>query len=64
MSLNPEDYGAKSNADIGSFLVGASAGGILDAVFNLAGFAEPLVFAVICGGGALGLKKLFESWRE
>lgn len=64
MSLDPEDFGAKSNADIGVFLVGASIGGGLDAVLNVAGFAEPFVFAGICGGGALGLKKLVESWRD
>ena len=61
---NPKNYGAKTTADVGVFLVGAAIGGGLDAVLNVAGFAEPFVFAGICGGGALGLKKLYEGWRE
>jgi hypothetical protein len=60
----PKDYGAETKADIGVFLVGAAIGGGLDAVLNVAGFAEPFVFAGICGGGALGLKKLYDGWRE
>ena len=56
--LNPEKAGARTRTDVGIFLVGASIGGAADAVANVAGFAEPLVFAGICGAGALGLKQL------
>lgn len=47
MALDPKDFGATSNGDIGVFLVGAAIGGGLDAVLNVAGFAEPFVFAGI-----------------
>jgi hypothetical protein len=60
----PKDYGAETKADVGVFLVGASIGGGLDAVLNVAGFAEPFIFAGICGAGALGLKKILDAWRE
>jgi hypothetical protein len=57
--------GAKTQADVGVFLVGAAVGGTLDAVINLAGFAEPFVFAGLTGAGALGLKKLlWDAPRE
>jgi len=49
---------------LGVFLLGAGLGGGVDAVTNAAAFSEPLVFAGICGAGALGLKKLFDAWRE
>lgn len=57
----PKDYGAETKADIGVFLVGAAVGGGLDAVLNVAGFAEPFVFAGLCGSGALGVKKLIDA---
>lgn len=60
----PKDYGAETKTDVGVFLVGAAIGGGLDAVLNVAGFVEPFVFAGICGGGALGFKKLVEGWHE
>jgi hypothetical protein len=60
---DPKGYGAETKADVGVFLVGAAIGGGLDAVLNVAGFAEPFVFAGICGAGALGLKKLVDAAR-
>lgn len=47
--------------DVGVFLTGAAVGGILDAVLNVAGFAEPLVLAGLAGAGALGLKKMADG---
>ncbi len=61
---DPKDLGAKTAADVGVFLFGAFVGGGLDAVLNVAGFAEPLVFAGICGAGALGPKKIIDAWRD
>ena len=59
--LDPSKAGAETKADVGIFLVGASIGGAVDAIFNFAGFAEPLVFAGICGAGVLGVKKLIDA---
>ena len=56
--------GADSTADVGIFLIVAATGGILDAVLNLAEFAEPFVFASLTGAGALGLKKLLWDARR
>jgi hypothetical protein len=42
--LDPKKAGAETKADIGVFLVGAALGGIIDAILNVAEFAEPLVF--------------------
>lgn len=65
MTWNPKDYGATTRADVGVFLVGAGIGGVVDAVINWAGFAEPFVFAGICGAGALGAKQLvFDGIRD
>jgi hypothetical protein len=50
--FDPSKAGAETKADFGVFLVGTAVGGAVDAIFNLAGFAEPLVFAGICGAGA------------
>jgi hypothetical protein len=49
--LDPRKAGAKNRTDVGAFLIGASIGGIADAVLNVAGFAEPFVFAGLCGAG-------------
>lgn len=62
-NLDPKRAGAETKADIGIFLVGAAVGGGLDAVINVAKFAEPFVFAGLCGAGVLGVKKLWEAWR-
>jgi hypothetical protein len=58
LSRKADEAGAKTHADIGIFLVGAAAGGIVDATLNFFGFAEPMVVAGLTGAGALGLKKL------
>ncbi len=58
LSEKAREAGAETPVDVGVFLVGAATGGILDAVVNVAGFAEPFVFASLTGAGALGLKKL------
>ena len=55
------EYGAESNLDYGVFLLGGAIGGGLDATLNVAGFAEPFVFAGICSIGALGAKKTIEG---
>ncbi len=59
--LDPKKAGAISKGDTAAFLIGASVGGILDAVVNIAGFAEPMLFAGICGTGALGLKHAYDA---
>jgi hypothetical protein len=60
-----EEAGAKTTADVGVFLVGGAAGGIADAIVNVAGFAEPFVFAGFTAMAALGLKKLlWDAPRE
>jgi len=56
--------GAESKIDIGIFFLAAGLGGILDAIFNVAEFAEPFAFATLCGPAALGAKKIFDGWRE
>ncbi len=58
LSEKAREAGAETPVDVGIFLVGAATGGILDAVLNVAGFAEPFVFASLTGAGVLGLKKL------
>ncbi len=50
--------GAESKADVGVFLAGAAAGGIVDATLNSFGFAEPLVVAPLTGAAALSAKRL------
>ena len=55
--IDPSKYGAETSSDIAAFLLGAFVGGTLDAMVNIAGFAEPLVFAPLCGAGTMGLKK-------
>jgi hypothetical protein len=55
--LNPAKHGAKTAADYAVFLIGAAAGGLIDATANFFGFADPLVVAGLAGAGALGLKK-------
>lgn len=62
--LDPRALGAESKIDIGVFFLGMGVGGILDAVFDLAKFAEPLTFAAICGPALFGAKKLIEGWLE
>ena len=59
---DPKDFGAETKTDIGVFLLGGALGGGLDAIFNVAPFAEPFVFAGICASGALGAKKLIDGW--
>jgi hypothetical protein len=61
--IDPGKYGIATSGDWAAFLIGASAGGAVDAILNVAGFAEPLVFAGICGAGALGLKRWFDAAR-
>ena len=56
--------GAETAADVGVFLVGAAAGGMVDAVNNFAGFAEVYTVASLTGAGALGLKKLLWDARS
>lgn len=56
--VDPTKYGAETSSDVAAFLIGAFAGGVVDAFVNVAGFAEPLVFASICGAGLLGTKKV------
>ena len=55
--IDPKKYGAETSSDVATFLVGAFVGGTLDALFNVVGFAEPIVFAPLCGAGAMGVKK-------
>ena len=55
------EYGAESSLDYGIFLLGGAIGGGLDATLNIAGFAEPFVFAGSCSVGALGAKKTIEG---
>ena len=57
-SLSPKAAGAETALDVGVFCVGAAAGGLVDALLNSFGFAEPLVVASLGGTGALGLKKM------
>jgi hypothetical protein len=56
--LKPSNFGAKSAADTGIFILGAAIGGIADSVLNFAGFAEPLVIAGFTGAAALSAKQL------
>ncbi len=63
--LDPKAAGAVTLGDVAAFMIGASAGGLLDATLNILGFAEPLVAAGIFGPGALGVKKaLFDVPRD
>ncbi len=62
--LDLQKVGLRTRADTGIFLVGSFIGGALDAIFNVAGFAEPIVFAGICGAGALGIKALLDAHSE
>jgi hypothetical protein len=59
--FDPRALGAESKIDIGIFFAAAGAGGILDAIWNVAAFAEPFTFAAICGPAAFGAKKLVEG---
>ncbi len=54
LSEKAREAGAQTPVDIGIFLVGVAAGGIVDSVVNVAGFAEPFVFASFTGGGCTG----------
>ena len=63
-NLDPQKVGLRTRADTGFFLVGTFLGGALDAIFDVAGFADPLVFAGICGAGALGVKALIDALTE
>jgi hypothetical protein len=62
--FDPRALGAESKIDIGIFFLGAGLGGILDAVLNVAEFAEPLAFATMCGPAVFGAKKLIEGLWE
>jgi hypothetical protein len=65
LAQHAKDAGAKTTADLGFFLAGVFIGGVADAMANIAGFADPMVFAPICGAGSLALKKLcWDSWHE
>lgn len=65
MSIKEGLSKAKTAADVGVFLIGASAGGLVDAALNSFGFAEPMVVAGLTGSAALGLKKLlWDAPRE
>jgi hypothetical protein len=59
--LDPKKAGVETKLDYGVFLTGAGLGGLVDAVINLASFAEPLVFAGLSGTAVLGLKKMAEA---
>ena len=59
MKLDPELYAPKSSKDIGVTLLGLGGGGLLDAIFNIAPYAEPFVVAPLCGVLCLGLKRSF-----
>jgi hypothetical protein len=48
----------KTRTDLGTFLLVAGAGGMADAIWNVAAFFEPITFGPLCGAMALGLKKL------
>ena len=63
-NLDPQKVGLRTRADTGFFLIGTFIGGALDAIFDVAGFAEPLVFAGICGAGSLGVKALLDALTE
>lgn len=62
--FDPRALGAESKIDIGIVFLAAGIGGILDAIFNVAEFVEPLAFATLCGPTAFGAKKLLEGWLE
>ena len=62
--LDPKSLGAESRLDIGILFLAAGIGGLLDAIWNVATFAEPIAFATICGPAALGLKKFIEGLLE
>jgi hypothetical protein len=62
--FDPRALGAESKIDIGLVFLGAGVGGILDAIFDVAQFAEPLAFATMCGPALFGAKKLVEGWLE
>lgn len=62
--FDPRSLGADSKIDIGLVFLGSGVGGILDAIFNVAEFAEPLAFATMCGPALLGAKKIVEGWLE
>lgn len=53
-----KNAGAESKADVGVFLAGAAAGGLVDATLNTFGFAEPMVVAPLTGAAALAAKRL------
>lgn len=59
--LDPKSLGVVSKADSAAFLLGAAIGGALDAIFDVAPFAEPLMFAAICGTGVLGAKQAIDA---
>lgn len=59
-----QKFGLRTRADTAVFLLGTFVGGALDAIFNTAEFADPLVFAGLCGAGALGLKALIDAQLE
>ncbi len=56
--FDPEKFGLKSRTDLGTFLLFGSLGGLADAIWNVAAYAEPLTVAPLCGVLALSLKKL------
>jgi hypothetical protein len=62
--FDPRALGAESKIDVGIFFFGAGLGGILDSIFNVAEFAEPLAFATMCGPALFGAKKFIEGWLE
>ena len=59
--LDPKALGAKTSLDFGVFLLAGGIGGILDAILNIADFADPIVFGGMCGAGALGLKNVLSA---
>jgi hypothetical protein len=60
--LDPKALGATSSLDVGIFLLAGGVGGIVDAITNVAGFADPVPFGGLCGAGALGLKNIIYAW--
>ena len=62
--LDKDKYGIESGGDIAAFLLGFALGASLDAVTNVAGFAEPFTFGGAIGAGTLAIKKVIFDIRR